>query len=162
MNNYCSYFYSSAFIKSIIYIAVLYASWSCVPREPEWSQGKFVAKGKTFKEKTLSLTYDDGPTEISLRIGQYLYANDISATFFVNGNKIAGNEHILEELVKMGHLIGNHTWSHKALDTIPADEVIREVQLTHNLIKKYTPETKRQFLRPPYGRFTEDFKDSKK
>ena len=46
----------------------------------------------------------------------------------------------------MGHLIGNHTWSHKALDTIPADEVIREVQLTHNLIKKYTPETKRQFL----------------
>ena len=54
MNNYCSYFYSSAFIKSIIYIAVLYASWSCVPREPEWSQGKFVKRKDVQRENIIT------------------------------------------------------------------------------------------------------------
>jgi peptidoglycan/xylan/chitin deacetylase (PgdA/CDA1 family) len=42
-------------------------------------------KGDRLPDRTLCLTFDDGPGPRTLEIGQYLYTRKISATFFTIG-----------------------------------------------------------------------------
>lgn len=70
----------------------------------------------TFKKKIAYLTFDDGPSENTLKILNILKIENIKATFFVNGY---GKEYIYKKIVSEGHAIGNHSYSHdyKALYT---------------------------------------------
>jgi peptidoglycan/xylan/chitin deacetylase (PgdA/CDA1 family) len=45
-------------------------------------------RGEALAHKTLILTFDDGPDEHTREIAEYLHANDIHATFFINGRRI--------------------------------------------------------------------------
>lgn len=56
------------------------------------------------------LTFDDGPSANTERILDILAANNIKATFFVNGH--IGFENTYQRIVNEGHKIGNHTYSH--------------------------------------------------
>ncbi len=69
-------------------------------------------KGSSLPQKVLSLTFDDGPAERTEEMGTYLFEQKIQGTFFVIGKEVAGKEKILAGLVKKGHLIANHTFTH--------------------------------------------------
>lgn len=56
------------------------------------------------------LTFDDGPSANTEMILDILAANNIRATFFVNGH--IGFENTYLRIVNEGHKIGNHTYSH--------------------------------------------------
>lgn len=56
------------------------------------------------------LTFDDGPSANTERILDILAANNIKATFFVNGR--GGRESTYLRIANEGHKIGNHTYSH--------------------------------------------------
>lgn len=60
------------------------------------------------------LTFDDGPSANTERILDILAANNIKATFFVNGH--IGLESTYLRIVNEGHKIGNHTYSHDYSD----------------------------------------------
>src|SRR5207302_5989283 len=80
-------------------------------------------KGNDLPRKTLCLTYDDGPGESSddgvgpqtKALGEYLFREGISATFFVIGLHAERHPHVLRSLVRHSHTIGNHTYSHPGL-----------------------------------------------
>ena len=66
------------------------------------------------KEKIAYLTFDDGPTNrCTPDILDILKENNISATFFVIGQRVEQNPELVKRAYKEGHFIANHTYSHQ-------------------------------------------------
>jgi peptidoglycan/xylan/chitin deacetylase (PgdA/CDA1 family) len=69
----------------------------------------YSAKG----EKTVYLTFDDGPSKsVTPQVLDILKKYNIKATFFVVGSFADRNPDVLKRIVKEGHVIGNHTYTH--------------------------------------------------
>ena len=65
------------------------------------------------EEKICYLTFDDGPSENTIKILDILKEYDAKATFFVIGNSISEKtKPILERIIKEGHAIGLHANNH--------------------------------------------------
>ena len=99
----------------------------------------------------IALTFDDGPnaryTPILL---DGLKKRNIRASFFLIGENIEGNEDILLQMRRDGHLIGNHTWDHVQLDKIPAEKARLEIEKTNNRIYEASG-IYPSYVRPPFG-----------
>lgn len=64
-------------------------------------------------EKICYLTFDDGPSENTIKILDILKEYNAKATFFVIGNSICEeNRFILERIIAGGHAIGLHAHNH--------------------------------------------------
>ncbi|MBQ4284805.1 MAG: polysaccharide deacetylase [Lachnospira sp.] len=63
------------------------------------------------KEKTIYLTFDDGPSIHTPKLLEILDRYNVKATFFVVGNN--GSYSIIKDAYSRGHSIGLHTYSHK-------------------------------------------------
>lgn len=63
-------------------------------------------------DKVVYLTFDDGPSENTIKILEILDKNNVKATFFVNGNISKFGKDTYQKIHKGGHVIGNHTFSH--------------------------------------------------
>lgn len=64
-------------------------------------------------KKTVYLTFDDGPSVNTGKILDILKENNIKATFFVVGRSDDNSKNLYNRIVKEGHAIGNHTYSHE-------------------------------------------------
>lgn len=73
--------------------------------------GSFFADGNKSK-KAIALTFDDGPGEFTPKILEILDRYKIKATFFMNGDQVALRPQLAKEVLKRGHEIGEHTYSH--------------------------------------------------
>ena len=62
------------------------------------------------QEKTIYLTFDDGPGPYTKQLLDVLDAYGVKATFFVTDS---GYDSVMKEIVNRGHSIGIHTVSHK-------------------------------------------------
>ena len=61
----------------------------------------------------VALTFDDGPDpEFTPRVLEILARQQVTATFFVVGERARANPDLLREIDRRGHLIGNHSFSH--------------------------------------------------
>lgn len=67
---------------------------------------------KSRKLKKIYLTFDDGPTQMTYKVLKVLKKNNIKATFFFNGAKDNDGKKVIKEIVKEGHLLALHTYSH--------------------------------------------------
>ena len=76
-------------------------------------------------------------------------------SFFLIGENIEGNEDILLQMRKDGHLIGNHTWDHVQLDKIPAEKARLEIEKTNNRIYEASG-IYPSYVRPPFGAWIKD------
>ncbi len=103
-------------------------------------------------QKIIALTFDDGPNkEHTPKILSTLEEHNATATFFVVGKNIFGNESIIKKIDADGHAIGNHTFSHSFfIDFKSKAGFINELNTTsdaiYNIIRKRV-----KFFRPPYG-----------
>jgi len=104
------------------------------------------------KKNEWALTYDDGPTQFSLRVLDDLNSRNIKATFFAIGSRVVQNPQILKQIVDSGHQVGVHTWSHTALTSQTTEQIIAETKWTEMAIKEATGLTPKWF-RPPQGDF---------
>ncbi len=64
-------------------------------------------------QKTVYLTFDDGPSAVTEDILDYLKAESIPATFFVIGMETDRAQQLLPRMIEEGHSIGMHSYSHK-------------------------------------------------
>ncbi len=64
-------------------------------------------------EKTIFLTFDDGPSERTTEILEILRENGVKATFFVTGNASPKGRALMKQIVDEGHTIGIHTYTHE-------------------------------------------------
>ena len=85
---------------------------------------------------------------------EILKENEIPATFFLQGQCLAGNEEIVRRMHAEGHLIGNHTFHHVQLTKVSEEEAREEVVKTSNVIYEITGEYP-VYIRPPFGEWRE-------
>jgi peptidoglycan/xylan/chitin deacetylase (PgdA/CDA1 family) len=99
----------------------------------------------------IALTFDDGPNpECTPRLLDILGSRNIKAAFFVVGKFAVAHPQLVRRIVKEGHVIGNHSWSHPNLASIPLTQVREELQRTSSLLEQIIGNPIRLF-RPPYG-----------
>ena len=93
------------------------------------SQAEQVEQAVAEGRKVVYFTFDDGPSGNTLNLLDVLDKYDVKVTFFVNAR--LGLEDSLKEIVKRGHTIAIHTYSHdynsvyKSLDSF-IDEVLSD------------------------------------
>lgn len=62
--------------------------------------------------KKVYLTFDDGPGSQTAKILDVLKKNHVKATFFVTGKEDASSKKIYQRIVKEGHTLAMHSYSH--------------------------------------------------
>jgi hypothetical protein len=77
---------------------------------------------------------------------------DVKATFFIVGNKVAQNSELVKRMLDEGHVLGNHSFSHRALSEFDIPDY-SELDKAQNAIFDVTG-IKPALFRPPYGRKT--------
>jgi peptidoglycan-N-acetylglucosamine deacetylase len=98
----------------------------------------------------VALRFDDGPVAETNQILDLLKANGLRATFFVIGEQVQAYPEITKRIVREGHAIANHTWSHPALAEMAPAQVAQELKSTNDLVYKLTG-VRPKFAGPPYG-----------
>ena len=102
-------------------------------------------------EKKIAITFDDGPTEMTLLVLDILKKNNAKAAFFCIGKNIEKHPDILKKIAEEGHLVGNHSYSHSSFfDFYRKNKVIGEIKKTDALIESVLG-MKTTLFRPPYG-----------
>ena len=102
-------------------------------------------------EKLIAITFDDGPRrETTERLLDGLRERGVSATFFLIGRQIAGNEDLVERMAAEGHQVGSHTWNHVRLLDVSRDTLRGEVERTQAVLEELLGPGE-YWLRPPYG-----------
>jgi peptidoglycan-N-acetylglucosamine deacetylase len=112
--------------------------------------------GRTFTgvkpgTKQLALTYDDGPNDPhTLHLLEVLAKHGARATFFLIGRYVKQRPDIARELVRAGHVVGNHTFTHPRLIFKSAGRVQDEISQCHQAITDAVGNYSNLF-RPPFG-----------
>jgi len=112
--------------------------------------------GRTFTglepgARQLALTYDDGPNDPhTFRLLEVLARQDVRATFFLIGRYAKQRPDIVRELVRAGHVIGNHTFTHPLLTLKSSAEIRKELSDCRSTLHDAIGEHSNLF-RPPFG-----------
>jgi peptidoglycan/xylan/chitin deacetylase (PgdA/CDA1 family) len=109
--------------------------------------------------KCVALTFDDGPGPFDERLLQILKDNDAKATFFLIGNKVAANPAGAKRIADAGMEIGNHTWEHPNMATVPPEDIAGQFAKANDAINAATGRTPTLY-RPAGGLSTEAVRQS--
>lgn len=121
-----------------------------------------VATEDNKKEKTIALTFDDGPDpNYTVRILETLEKYNAKATFFMLGNRVHSYPSIAKKVAEAGHEIGNHSWNHPSLTGVTDVALQSEVKGTSDIIEAITGQPATVF-RPPYGAVDDRVRESTK
>ncbi len=101
-------------------------------------------------ERTVALTFDDGPSGRTPAILRVLANHGAHATFFVVGRATHGMEPVLRRIAASGNELADHTYSHANLLALRAPGRTKQLRWTKALVERATGVEPR-FFRPPYG-----------
>lgn len=104
------------------------------------------------KTKSVAITFDDGiHPEFTPKILDLLKKHNTKATFFCIGKHLEQHPKIAQQIILQGHLIGNHSYSHKNnFGFLNTQQIIDEITKTDEIIYKTTGRNPLLF-RPPFG-----------
>lgn len=102
------------------------------------------------RRRSVALTFDDGPSEGTLPILEYLQKENVWATFFQCGMNVQRHPEIAGQVAAAGHQLGNHTYSHPTLPFKSPEFIEREFSEAQKIISDETGIAP-MLLRPPYG-----------
>lgn len=101
---------------------------------------------KSMKEKTIYLTFDDGPSkDTTLKILEILDKYNVKATFFCLGDNVEKYPELYKKILDGGHAVGNHTHHHLKGFVTPTKDYLDNIQKAAQVIDS-------KLFRPPYGR----------
>lgn len=128
---------------------VLYLGWE--PIQPAGGAAQVEVAPDDGVPKLVALTFDDGPRSTTTsRLLEGLALREVPATFFLVGERIAGNEELIREMAEAGHQIGIHTYNHVRVTELSREEFELQMGQTRSLLTDILGP--REFwLRPPYG-----------
>lgn len=103
--------------------------------------------------RLVALTFDDGPEPGSTdRILAILRRYGAHATFFVLGRQAQQFPGYLQEIVRTGNEVENHSMSHRLLLRLGGRQILSEIRTSADLITELTGRPPLYF-RPPYGSY---------
>jgi cellulose synthase/poly-beta-1,6-N-acetylglucosamine synthase-like glycosyltransferase/peptidoglycan/xylan/chitin deacetylase (PgdA/CDA1 family) len=101
--------------------------------------------------RTIALTFDDGPDpRWTPRLLDVLRRHHARATFFVIGARAAAHPGLTRRIVREGHELGSHTYTHIDMVTAPAWRSRLELELTQRALEG-TAGVRTRVLRMPYS-----------
>lgn len=104
----------------------------------------------------LALTVDDGVnSEVVRAYTQFAKDTGVRLTLFVNGvyESWTENQQMLRPLVDSGQIqLGNHTWSHPDLTTLPKEQIAQQITRNDDFLKKTYGIGAKPYWRPPYAK----------
>ena len=102
----------------------------------------------------IALTFDDGPGPRTGEIINCLVSNRAAATFFVVGMNASIHTDTLAAMRNNGMEIGNHTYDHRSLNRLSAEDILGELGAVDDIVRAATG-SGTTLLRPPGGNHTE-------
>jgi len=87
------------------------------------------------RDKEVVLTFDDGPWVSTPAVLKALADECVKATFFAIGKHATYYPEILRNVVKAGHSVGSHTWSHQDLSKKTPEEAKEEIEKAVSAVK---------------------------
>ncbi|RUP43656.1 hypothetical protein BC936DRAFT_136898 [Jimgerdemannia flammicorona] len=96
------------------------------------------------------LTYDDGPSQFSPKLYDFLDTLNQKVTLYLIGSNVIQYPDLVQRAFKAGHHIAIHTWTHSYLTTLSNEQIIAEFKWTERAIKEVIGVSPR-YVRPPYG-----------
>nr|VDG63569.1 Peptidoglycan N-acetylglucosamine deacetylase [Streptococcus thermophilus] len=98
----------------------------------------------------VAVTFDDGPSDETVRLLNILRDMDAKASFFVIGTSAELRPGVLRRMLNDKHTIANHSRNHPPLSTLADAGIMNELDVTTRDIKSAVYWGPR-WLRPPYG-----------
>lgn len=115
----------------------------------QWYGRTFIGLPRGSKE--IALTYDDGPNDPhTFHLLDVLARHDVHATFFMIGRYAAKRSDIARQVVKAGHTVGNHTFTHPALAFQSTRQIKTELAACAQALEDAIGQAS-QLFRPPFG-----------
>jgi len=109
-----------------------------------------ISKG-TSGQKAVAITFDDGPDPLTTPLLlELLERYQVKAAFFITGEKAAKHPKLVKELVRQGHLVGNHSYSHSyrmLFKTSPS--IVEDIKAAQNVFNDFG--IRPLAYRPPAG-----------
>lgn len=105
-------------------------------------------------DKRIALTFDDGPhPTLTPRILEILDRYGIKATFFVVGENVINYPEAAREVIRRGHEVGNHTFTHPHIAGLDEDAIMDEIGKCEDALEELC-EYRPHLLRTPQGVLT--------
>lgn len=102
-------------------------------------------------QSCLALTFDDGPNPLTTPdVLSILEKEQVHASFFIVGSRVAGNQALLKRMRADGDEIGDHSWTHPDFTTLTPAQIKQQIALTQSAITAAGVPAPTLF-RPPYG-----------
>jgi peptidoglycan/xylan/chitin deacetylase (PgdA/CDA1 family) len=144
-------------IVSFWFIALLFLGWITLTIIGSFHiRWNYFLPAKHFnyqvKEKSISLTFDDGPNaKFTPKVLDLLKKHHAKATFFCIGKHIEQHPKLIKRILNEGHIIGNHSYAHtNNYGFLNTNQVIEDISKTQQLIKN-TLNIENTLFRPPFG-----------
>jgi len=137
------------FLAGAATTAAVTAGYQSMAPTGQWYGRTFTGLARGTRQ--LALTYDDGPNDPhTLRLLEVLARHNVRATFFLIGRYARQRPDIVREVVKAGHVVGNHTFTHPLLIFKSEAEVRKELSDCRAALEEAVGEHSNLF-RPPFG-----------
>ncbi|MCI6675629.1 MAG: polysaccharide deacetylase family protein [Clostridiales bacterium] len=130
-----------------------------VPNDMYWYVKKYGKYNADFLQDTnknvIYLTMDEGyEAGYTPTILDTLKEKNVKAVFFLTKQFIDSDPQLVQRMIDEGHVIGNHTVSHKAMPTLSLEQQTAEITTINNIIKDQFGYDVKLF-RFPEGEFSE-------
>ncbi|MCD8376574.1 MAG: polysaccharide deacetylase family protein [Oscillospiraceae bacterium] len=128
------------------------------PEDGENGQGKTDLRPDPSKPMA-ALTFDDGPSAAATHLVlDVLEEYQVSATFFLLGRNISEDVYgDVQRMAALGCQVESHSWSHRRLTELTAEEIQEEVEKTSDAIYAAAG-IRPTLLRPPFGSYNDEVK----
>ncbi|OFJ51185.1 carbohydrate degradation protein [Mycolicibacterium grossiae] len=114
----------------VVAVAMVAAVWRHRSQDPDHVD--------CHEAKCVALTFDDGPTPFTDRLLRVLQDGNAKATFFMIGNKVAANPAGAKRVADAGMEVGDHTWEHPNMTTIPPEDIASQLSKARDAITAAT------------------------
>jgi peptidoglycan/xylan/chitin deacetylase (PgdA/CDA1 family) len=101
--------------------------------------------------RQVALTFDDGPGPQTPDVLRFLARQHIHATFFELGIQAVLFPDFVRRTLDEGHVIGDHTYDHKAITSLSAGAQVSELVRARHAISRATGGYRPCLFRPPQG-----------
>lgn len=107
-------------------------------------------------QKIIYLTFDEGyENGFTSTILDVLKENEVKAAFFVTQPYVRDNPELAKRMKEEGHVVGNHSVSHKSFPSLSDEDIKFELEETSQYFQETTGYDMDPFFRPPSGEYSE-------
>lgn len=95
-------------------------------------------KVKVCNVKQVAMTFDDGPSDQTTRLLNFLKENDIKVTFFLVGNRMNSYSSIVKRQAAEGHEMGYHSYAHANQPSLSSGQITSDFNKSNQILKDLT------------------------